>query len=525
MQLRRKPSRLNDRAYQAAKDELLKKLEAVAQFADTDAKKEDRIAKGLDDAFYFARTYLPHYFSTTAHDRSSAQAEYHPDLVEACEIEETPVTITGPRGGAKSTIVSFLEVIRDACYQREDFIVINMKSYDRAELYTLRILTELQHNPRIIEDFGRLVSKAAGAGNFATRRTPTRERSTRIMAWGDGMSMRGLVSEYSRPTKIICEDLQDREAAENPKRTSKLLEKIKTDWLQATAAKHWKFIVLGNVICTGSIIDRLQKEEKAWKHYKFLAERRDAVGNRVATWPEQFPLERLDKIILQIGHVSYAAEYLCEPTEVNPAVDPEKIRHWEKLPKFKGRVYLVLDPSVSEFGDNKALFAMVLWKRRVKDEDYMTLRDARGKLYEAGLYNLVLRCWNRQATTDEMFEELYKYDGFYNRPTVLYDGTFGQKRIMRKLAAPWAIKMGRRLRLLHYILNRPKPLRIAELAQDIQAGFVLFPLAAGEQERDVKETIMQLVRYGKPNVKDDGPDALAAGVEKANKISNPASVG
>ncbi|HEY3874586.1 MAG TPA: hypothetical protein VGM92_03855, partial [Candidatus Kapabacteria bacterium] len=97
-QFRARPKRLNPKEYEAAKDAYLKKLEAVARFADSDSNREDRVRKGSEDAFYFARTYLSHYFETPS------QAEYHPEIVAACQIEEQPQTITGPRGGAKSTI-------------------------------------------------------------------------------------------------------------------------------------------------------------------------------------------------------------------------------------------------------------------------------------------------------------------------------------------------------------------------------------------------------------------------------------
>jgi hypothetical protein len=512
--LRRIPNPARERKYELARDEYLKKLEAVTLFSETDDTKEERIRKGAKDAFYFARTYLGHYFST------ATQAEYHPDIVAACQIEETPVTITGPRGGAKSTIVSFLELLRDFCYQREDFIVLNMKSFDRAELYTLRILTELQHNPRIKEDFGLLVSMNAAAGNFATKRSLKRKRTTRLMAWGDGMSMRGLVSEYSRPTKIVCEDLQDREAAESEKRTRKLLDKIKADWLGACAASHWKFIVIGNVICKGSVIDLLQENEKAWTHFKFLAERTDAHGRRIATWPELFPIEKLDNLRTLLKDDVYEAEYLCEPREVDPTIRPEWIRQWDALPnelKLR-RTFLILDPSISETGDNKALFAVNLWRRRITDSDYMTLTDTRGKLFEEGLYHLILRCWNRQATTDAMFEALYEWDTLYDRPVILYDGTFGQKKIILKLAARYALKYKRRLRLRHYLLNRAKDTRVGEIAPDFEAGMVILPIAAGEQAKDVEETIKQLTRYGKSGVKKDGPDAIAAAIERSNKV-------
>lgn len=506
-------ARLTERDYIAQREQLLAKLEAVSRFADTDLSKEERIRKGKDDAFYFARTYLPHYFTTPGHPK------FHQEIVDACQITEQAVVITGFRGAAKSTIVSFLEIIRDIVYQREDFVVLGMDSLDRAELYTDRILAELQHNARIKEDFGELVSMSAARGNFTTRRSKERPTRNRLMAWGDGMSMRGLVSEHSRPSKIVVEDLQDREAAESEKRTNKVLRILKADWMGALRANAWKFIVLGNVICDGSMIDRLFKEEPHWLKLKFAAETTDAHGNRVATWPEQFPIAKLDNMREQMGEQDYEAEMLCEPRERNAKFKQEWFRHWERLPipHAKDHLFIVLDPSISETGDNKAMFPVLVHHHDIANADYSTLKDGKGELYTNNVYHFLLSAYNRQATVDDLIDTMYKWDETYSPKYFLVDGTFGQKKIWKKFLGFYAVKYGRRLKVEYYNLKTDKDGRVFAIEPDIKNGNVVFPPQAGDVEDDVRTTIRQFLRYGKTGSKKDGPDAIAAAIEHSEK--------
>ena len=513
--LRARPQKMSDADFREEFDRLVKRCESVQTFSDVDDDKSTRISRSRVDAFYCARTYFPHYFSATK------QAEFHPAIVDACQISEVPVVLTAQRGGAKSTIVSFLEVMRDFLYQREDFIVLNMDSQDRAIMYTMRILVELQHNARLKEDFGQIVGDVASAKNFASLRSRERPRSTRLMAWGDGMSMRGIVSEYSRPTKIINEDLQDRESAESEKRTNKLERYVKGDYYGAKAAKGWKFFVLGNVICEGSLVDRLLKDEDSgWLRLKFPAIVTNEVGEQRSAWPEQFSLEYLAQERKNMGDDAFEAEYMCEPVEMGLDFRLEWFKHWNTLPSdvMKHTCLAVIDSSLSVVGDNKAIILGTNYPHKFESPEYDTWLTAKGNRYEEGLYTILLDVFNRKCDDDELFESIYAIDAKWHPKCFWVDGTFGQKRSFRSLAKRYAIKYGRRITFKYYLLKRDKIARIKELAPSIKDGEILFPPKTSE---DVKALVRQFVRLGR--IEDDGPDATAELVERLEKTKKSAS--
>jgi predicted phage terminase large subunit-like protein len=513
--IRRKlTKRTSELQFERAAQEQLDRLATLTMFADTGASdRDERLRRCKEDPFFFAHTYLPHYF-TAPH-----QAEWHEALVNAVRQRDLPVVITAHRDGAKSTIVSFAEVLRAICLEEEEFIVLVMDSLDKSEMYTQRVLIELQHNERIRSDFGRLVGKADARKNFITRKTNGRTIATRLVAWGDGMSMRGLVSQHSRPSWIIVEDIQDRAKAENPKITKKQWELLLGDYFPAKRAKNWRFTVIGNIICNGSLIDLLFKKANNFDKKIFAAIMYDEHGTPRSSWPEQYSLAELEKIKETVGLLIFMAEYMCEPQEVDGAFDRNLMKHWKDLPSWLPwrELFLTCDPSYSDIGDCKALYAMMKFAYKLENPHYGEWRDAQGKPFVEGLYHIIVEAYCRQSSIDNLIEQLYSwFDKF--RPKVIYmDGTFGQSTVFGRELRRWATKKGRNLPVKPVYLQEKKENRILALQSDVNNGFILFPPNSND---DVETTITQFSRFGKPKVNDDGPDAIAIGVEQSARKEN-----
>lgn len=525
--------RISPKEYELAKQQWIDRTKLIAEFGDSyDIGHEERIKRAKEDPMFFAKTYLPLYFET------GEQAEWHPELIELWRKRDAIGLCTATRGGAKSTICSFMLPLWAICTDdpSEDFIVLVMDSKDKAELYTLRILTELQHNRRIIEDFGRLVSMQASRSNFATKLTPERPHQIRMAAWGDGMSMRGLVSNHSRPSRIIVEDLQDREKAESEKVTNKQIRLVKNDYIPAMRAHNYAMTILGNIICDGSMIDQFfEDEESGMIKLRFPAEVTDEFGNRRATWPALMPLEWLDRKRKEIGEEAYVVEYLCEAREANSEIKRTEFKHYATLPLpgYTGYHMILgqIDPSFSATGDKKAFAIGALYVHDAKSPAWLTWRDPKGERYEEGLYLLILALYNRQDSIDTLLDLVYEWNDIYSPKYIWIDGTFGQKTIFRKFFANLAIKKKRLLKNIHYqIFKTDKVMRIKAALPALKSGNVLLPPTnytasapcIDSQKRDVKvydvkDMITEFVRLGKNGVKDDAPETIAALIENFDR--------
>ena len=135
---------------------------------DKPGEQDARKNKAFEDPFFFARTYLPHYF----HCKS---APFHFKLVEMLERRPTPgvgvvqpVAVAAPRDFAKTTITSFMYVLHQICFRQRHFIIIISATADLAADITAYIYLELCYNERLRHDFGRLVRENWGTENFVT---------------------------------------------------------------------------------------------------------------------------------------------------------------------------------------------------------------------------------------------------------------------------------------------------------------------------------------------------------------------
>mgnify|MGYP000314142815 FL=1 len=196
--------------YSKLKDEILSLLEEVSLFEDNSKEaQKGRVEKAKQDFFYFFSTYFPHYIEEETPD-------FHKELIKEIEKNQEIIPVAAPRGFAKSTIITFAYVMWQIIKGHEGIIPIVMDTKDQAEEQTGRIKIELENNPRIINDFGKFITKGSDDRFDINSRV-------RIQALGSGQKPRGLKYNQHRPKLVICDDLENDEAVENPARRKKLL--------------------------------------------------------------------------------------------------------------------------------------------------------------------------------------------------------------------------------------------------------------------------------------------------------------
>lgn len=216
--------------YVLAKDDhpdLRKRLninEAGLPLAGQDGLRRQLAAIDLE---YFARAYLPHYFT-----RSSP--EFHKELdalwntgvlkgINPLTDKDALVKLMGsrravaaPRGHAKSTNFTFKDSLHAILYAYKHYIIILSDSSDQAEGFLSDIMEELETNEAIIEDFGKLVGPVWRASVFLT------SSGVKVEAIGSGKKIRGRRHRNWRPDLIILDDVENDENVNTVEQRQKL---------------------------------------------------------------------------------------------------------------------------------------------------------------------------------------------------------------------------------------------------------------------------------------------------------------
>ncbi len=150
----------------------------------------------------WARTYLPHYFTRPP----SAMHVWLAEQFDQMEHKRGgKLNVIGPRGSAKSTLASLAWPLRLAVEGREPYIWLVSDTRDQAHAHLEHLQAELADNPRLAADYPQAVARfpvwRKGAVQLAN--------GVRIEAFGTGQRIRGRRRRASRPTLIVCDDLQN----------------------------------------------------------------------------------------------------------------------------------------------------------------------------------------------------------------------------------------------------------------------------------------------------------------------------
>lgn len=505
---RRRNEPLTDADYDEARKALLAELESIVEFADIDGDTPaERVAKARIDKSFFARTYFPHYYTTKEKPKHEKQ------IFDALGTRNVPVVLTAFRHAGKSTD-AMIEEAHGALFSRSQFIVHMMDSHDKAQMYTLRILTEFQHNRRILHDFGLCVKKDAAMGNFEIFDPESRSYRSRILAMGKDQNIRGAVSGNMRPDLVICEDLEDSISALNPKRTKKLVNKIVADvrFCFDEIKNNWGFIVIGNIINSGSTIDTLVKFAKRWIKVVIPVESFDKAGRRRATWPEVFPLKKLDEMRADVeigGDAVYRREMLCQAIELEGEFSEAWFRHHSgDVPGIDRKAMIMqIDPSFADHGDKKAMVIGPLFKLRKEDPHYNICSDATGRKLDEGEYRVALDIFCRKCSLDKLIQKMFEWDRKYKPMQIRCDGTATQKYFMKRELERYAsLPDYYQLPVKFTEQQENKEAKIAGMQPIVEGGYLLLPPRSSP---DVDELIIEFCRHGNPGINDDGPDVIA----------------
>lgn len=240
-------------------------------------------------------------FSHRHRDKTPA---FHVEMIEAWHSDQPQVETLAFRGGAKSTIAEEALIIRAIYREFKNGLIIG-STVDLAAERLGAIKHELETNEKIEELYGSMIGPIWGADELVL------SNGVRIIARGRGQSLRGTKFQDQRPDAVFVDDIEDDEDSKDVRKATKT-------WFMTTLTPALDPLAFVRVAATPVDPDCLAEDlrrDDTWLTQVFPIKHRDAAGEWAATWPDRFPMEKIDR--LQAGFSSrgmmreFNMEYMC----------------------------------------------------------------------------------------------------------------------------------------------------------------------------------------------------------------------
>ncbi|MBX9788606.1 MAG: phage terminase large subunit [Pirellulales bacterium] len=155
----------------------------------------------VGDLLAWGHRYLPHHFQLPP---SSLHLWLAGELERRLFDRGWKLNVIGPRGAAKSTLASLAYPLRMALEGRESYIWIVSDTRQQAHLHLENVKAELVDNRRLAAAY----PQAAGRGSMWRAGAVRLPNGVAIEAFGTGQRLRGRRYRDTRPSLIVCDDLQ-----------------------------------------------------------------------------------------------------------------------------------------------------------------------------------------------------------------------------------------------------------------------------------------------------------------------------
>ena len=295
-------------------------------------------------------------------------AEFHEDFIEDIENlmsgQLSEVAWIAFRESAKTTFAK-IAVIWAICYEKKHYI--NWDSYDKenAEAALFDIIRELQHNDRLIQDFGSLYTEARSQGQTQMKRVTAfiTANGIKVEAFSTQQSTRGRVFGAFRPDMHVVDDFETVKTRDSMPITNKVIGFIEE--MRSGLSSDSSVLYLANYISESGSVEHVRKNIK--RNNRDSVERFVSVENGTwqvpgePTWPGKYVVYDRDivdgKLSLEskrreLGEQSYKENMLNQPAALGAPIFnrdkvDEELRISKKPVEVKGnfRVWKRFNPS------------------------------------------------------------------------------------------------------------------------------------------------------------------------------------
>ena len=241
--------------------------------------------------------------------------DYPPDFHIAIweQYRTAPKHVGGaaPRGFAKSTVTSVVYLAHKVLFGNSRMNLLISDTYTQAVDLMASLKDELEENHVIKWLFGDVVgARWAHDDIYVIGVTASGKRvSSRILALGAGMKVRGRKYKNFRPQTVIIDDLENDEAVQSKERREKLRKWLLRAVLPALDRTVGRVILIGTVLHKKSLLNSIIAEGadadpqfRSWSKFKYSAivetDFSKAVNREIgrrqrSLWPEAFSLRKL----------------------------------------------------------------------------------------------------------------------------------------------------------------------------------------------------------------------------------------
>lgn len=217
-----------------------------------------------------------------------------------------------PRGFSKTMLCGLAIPLYDILYKEHKFIVYVSETAAHAEMQLANIKRELESNYQIQLLFGTQKPDRASSAKWTQDFVET-TGGVALAAKGRGAQIRGLNHLGHRPSKIICDDLEDKESVSTDLQRKKTREWAYGDLMPALQEDDPEatIVALGTLLHPEALLN-VWAEDLDWTTVKIAAVDTDGAS----VWPYLWPLSKLEakkQAFSRVGQLhTFYMEYMNE---------------------------------------------------------------------------------------------------------------------------------------------------------------------------------------------------------------------
>lgn len=272
----------------------------------------------------------------------------HRDIADIHISKPRFAAVIAPRGHAKTTWASTIGTAHDVAYDSEDVIVLIKKTYVQATTDLQNIVSIIKYNERFHQFYG--------PREFMIDRqdkvyilNPETGHKTWIEVKGAGQSIRGIVVEGNRCSKILMDDFEDENNTSTKDQREKVQNWITAQIMPSLDPKTGHILADGTIVHYDSWLCNLwQKNEEAkrdGRDYSWKVVYHQVKEGGVPIWPERFTedyIKEIENSYVELGKINlFYQEYYNIPFNIDDA-------HFQKdqINYFDGELYYSNDDNV-----------------------------------------------------------------------------------------------------------------------------------------------------------------------------------
>lgn len=253
-----------------------------------------------------------------------------------------------PRGFSKTTLLNGSQIY-DIVYQEHPFSVYLSEAGPHANMQAANVKSELEVNPQIIAVFGNIQGSRADNLKWSEDFYET-TTGIAVAAKGRGAQVRGLNHKGKRPSKILLDDVEDKESVATEFQRKKTRNWLYGDVLPALPKQdpNATVVALGTLLHEEALLQTVKKDPD-WTTIQLGALDKDGVPIWPYLW-DRSDLDRKKQSFARVGELStYYMEYHNEfRADAVQTFRSDQIIYKMPEPNEQLETAIYLDPAISD---------------------------------------------------------------------------------------------------------------------------------------------------------------------------------